>query len=235
MAHHTPPSVNWLLHGFIFISLGVHVLVFLHMAGIYENRAVSYLELSLHQVSKPAGRDIPRPRIRNKPVQTAEVTPVQPKQLHIPKINLDPVVSRTPGLLNEVISLPQMPDTVSASQVAAAAVDARPAAVVDTADVQPEFTTAKEYFDMLNMRIHSAKQYPESARSRHIQGQVRVKFVLMADGTLGDVKIVKTSRHKNLDDAAVAAIKKAAPFPKPPSFLFETPVTMQINILFELT
>jgi len=234
MAHHTPPSVNWLLHGFIFISLGVHVLVFLHMAGIYENRAVSYLELSLHQFSKPAARDIPRPRIRNKPLKTAEVTPVQPKQLHIPKINLDPLVSRPPSLLKDVISLPEMPDTVSAAQVPASAVDSLPAPV-DTADVQEEFTTAKEYFDMLNMRIHSAKQYPESARSRHIQGQVRVKFVLMADGTLGDVKIVKTSRHKNLDDAAVAAIKKAAPFPKPPSFLFETPVTMQINILFELT
>jgi periplasmic protein TonB len=84
------------------------------------------------------------------------------------------------------------------------------------------------------MRIHSVKKYPESARSRHIQGRVKVKFVLLADGSLGDVQIVKSSRHKNLDEAAVNAVKKAAPFPKPPSFLFKTPVTLQVNILFEL-
>lgn len=61
MAQHSHMSVNWLLHGFILVSLGIHVLLFLHMAGIYENRAMSYIELSLQQVSKPSTRDIPSP------------------------------------------------------------------------------------------------------------------------------------------------------------------------------
>jgi periplasmic protein TonB len=233
MAQNTTSSINWLLHGFIFISFGVHVMVFLHMAGIYENRAVSYLELTLQQVSKPAARDIPMPRIRQKQVPATEVTPVQPKQLSVPKINLDPMVTRTPDLRHDAVTPPQIPDTVSAARVPAAAVDSRPASV-DTADVQVEFTTAREYFEMLNMRIHSVKEYPESARSRHIQGRVMIKFVLLADGSLRDVQIVKSSRHKYLDDAAVNAVTKAAPFPKPPSFLFKTPITLQINILFEL-
>jgi len=233
MAQSSPSSVNWLLHGFILVSLCIHVVIFLHMAGIYENRAVSYIELTLQQVSKPSAREIPRPRIRRKPVQKTEVTPIQAKQLHVPKIKMDPIVTRVPAHTREQIHLPRMPDTVSAAAVPAAEFDTRPDPV-ETTDIQVEYTTAREYFEMLNMRIHSVKEYPESARSRHIQGRVKIKFVLLADGSLEDVQVVKSSRHKNLDDAAVNAVKKAAPFPKPPSFLFKTPVTLQINILFEL-
>jgi protein TonB len=234
MAHHSQISVNWLLHGFILVSLGIHVLIFLHMAGIYENRAMSYIELTLQQVSKPSTRDIPSPRIRRKHVQKTEVTPIYPKPFQVPKMKLDPVVTRTPTVTNDQIPLPQMPDTVSAASVPVTGIHSQPESVVDTTDVQTQFSSARDYFEMLNLRIHSVKEYPESARSRHIQGRVKVKFVLLADGSLKDVQVVKTSRHRNLDEAAVNAVKKAAPFPKPPASLFKTPVTFQVHILFEL-
>ncbi len=227
-------SVNWLLHGFILVSFGIHVLIFLHMAGIYENRAMSYIELTLQQVSKPSTRDIPSPRIRRKQVQKTKVTPIDPKPFQVPKMKLDPVVTRTPTVTNDQIPLPQIPDTVSAASVPVTGIRPQPESVVDTTDVQTQFTTARDYFEMLNLRIHSVKKYPESARSRHIQGRVKVKFVLLADGSLKEVQVVKSSRHKNLDDAAVTAVKKAAPFPRPPASLFKTPVTFQIHILFEL-
>jgi protein TonB len=234
MAHHSQISVNWLLHGFILVSLGIHVLIFLHMAGIYENRAMSYIELTLQQVSKPSTRDIPSPRIRRKHVQKTEVTPIDPKPFQVPKMKLDPVVTRTPTVTNDQIPLPQMPDTVSAASVPVTGIHPQPESVVDTTDVQTQFSSARDYFEMLNLRIHSVKEYPESARSRHIQGRVKVKFVLLADGSLKDVQVVKTSRHRNLDEAAVNAVKKAAPFPKPPASLFKTPGTLQVHILFEL-
>ena len=234
MAQHPHMSVNWLLHGFILVSLGIHVLLFLHMAGIYENRAMSYIELTLQQVSKPSTRDIPSPRIRRQPVQKTTVTPIDPKPFQVPKMKLDPVVTRTPTVTNDQIPLPQMPDTVSAAPVPVTGFSAQPESVVDTTDVQTEFTTARDYFEMLNLRIHSVKEYPESARSRHIQGRVKVKFVLLADGSLKEIQVLKSSRHKNLDEAAVTAVKKAAPFPRPPASLFKTPVTFQIHILFEL-
>jgi len=227
-------SVNWLLHGFILVSLGIHVLIFLHMAGIYENRAMSYIELTLQQVSKPSTRDIPSPRIRRQPVRKTTVTPIDPKPFQVPKMKLDPVVTRTPAVTNDQIPLPQMPDTVSAAAVPVTGFSPQPESMVDTTDVQTQFTTARDYFEMLNLRIHSVKEYPESARSRHIQGRVKVKFVLLADGSLKDVQVVKSSRHKNLDDAAVTAVKKAAPFPKPPVSLFKTPVMFHVHILFEL-
>jgi protein TonB len=227
-------SVNWLLHGFILVSFGIHVLIFLHMAGIYENRAMSYIELTLQQVAKPSTRDIPSPRIRRQQVQKTEVTPIDPKPFQVPKMKLDPIVTRTPAVTTDQIPLPQMPDTVSAASVPVSGFSTQPEAAVDTTDVQTEFATARDYFEMLNLRIHRVKEYPESARSRHIQGHVMVKFVLLADGSLREVQVVKSSRHKNLDDAAVNAVKKAAPFPKPPASLFKTPVTFQVHILFEL-
>jgi len=235
MALHSHRPVNWLLHGFILVSFGIHVLIFLHMAGIYENRAMSYIELTLQQVSKPSTRDIPSPRLRRQQVQKTTVTPIDPKPFQVPKMKLDPVVTRTPTVTNDQIPIPQMPDTVSAASVPVTGFSAQPESVADTTDVQTQFTTARDYFEMLNLRIHSVKKYPESARSRHIQGRVKVKFVLLADGSLKDVQVVKTSRHKNLDEAAVNAVKKAAPFPRPPASLFKTPVTFQIHILFELT
>jgi protein TonB len=234
MAQHSHRPVNWLLHGFILVSFGIHVLIFLHMAGIYENRAMSYIELTLQQVSKPSTRDIPSPRIRRQQLQKTEVTPIEPKPFQVPKMKLDPVVTRTPTVTNDQIPLPQMPDTVSAAAVPVTGFSAQPESVADTTDVQTQFTTARDYFEMLNLRIHSVKKYPESARSRHIQGRVKVKFVLLGDGSLKDVQVVKSSRHRNLDEAAVNAVKKAAPFPKPPASLFKTPVTFQVHILFEL-
>jgi protein TonB len=234
MALHSHRPVNWLLHGFILVSFGIHVLIFLHMAGIYENRAMSYIELTLQQVSKPSTRDIPSPRLRRQQVQKTTVTPIDPKPFQVPKMKLDPVVTRTPTVTNDQIPIPQMPDTVSAASVPVTGFSAQPESVADTTDVQTQFTTARDYFEMLNLRIHSVKKYPESARSRHIQGRVKVKFVLLADGSLKDVQVVKSSRHRNLDEAAVNAVKKAAPFPKPPASLFKTPVTFQVHILFEL-
>lgn len=204
------------------------------MAGIYENRAMSYIELTLQQVSKPSVRDIPSPRFRKQQVQQTDVTPIEAKPFHVPKMKLDPVVTQTSTMTHDQIPLPQMPDSVAAASVPVGGFNTQPEAVVDTMNVQTEFATARDYFEMLNLRIHSVKEYPESARSRHIQGRVKVKFVLLADGSLKDVQVLKSSRHPNLDEAAVDAVKKAAPFPRPPASLFKTPITFQVHILFEL-
>ncbi len=40
--------------------------------------------------------------------------------------------------------------------------------------------------------------------------------------------------ENDLDGAAINAIKNTAPFPQPPEFIFKTPATFQIAILFEL-
>lgn len=230
---------NYLLWGFILVSLAVHVLVFLHVAGIYESSTISYIELSMLPLDKPDVRKIPRPRRRERAPKTAAIKTVQVKKVHIPNFQVtameDPRIHKN----LERIDLPQLPGAMDVSGFSVPGLNLANGAADGVAKVQVheapvEFMNARDYFEMLHLRIYSFKRYPESARSNHIEGRVKVQFVLSADGTLTDVKILKSSRHKRLDDAAIEAIQKSAPFPRPPSFIFKTPVTLRIDILFEL-
>ena len=222
-------SSNRLLQGFILVSLAAHILIILHATGIYQSKALSYIELSLDQTSKPDIRVIPTPRIRRTDLKVAEVKTAQVKDFQVPKIIMD----ETPKPdSQDVLNLPQLPDKMDVSGLSGSGL--RMGLNTGNAEGQVQFTNAKEYFEMLNLRVQRFKEYPESAKSAHIEGRVHIEFVLLNDGTLSDIKILKSSRHKNLDEAALEAIKKAAPFPRPPAFLFKTPVTMRISILFEL-
>lgn len=221
-------SPNRLLQGFILVSLAAHILILLHASGLYQSKALSYLELSLDQTSKPEIRVIPKPRVRQTDLRVAEVRTEPVKDFQAPRIQVDEV--QKPDA-HDVLHLPQLPDKMDVSGLAGS----RPAGLnTGNAEGRIQFTNAKEYFEMLNLRVQRFKEYPESAKSAHIEGRVQIEFVLLNDGTLSDIKVLKSSRHKNLDDAAVAAVKKASPFPRPPEFLFKTPLTMRISILFEL-
>jgi periplasmic protein TonB len=226
---------NRLLHGFILISLGIHVLIFFHVAGIYENKAISYIELSMQEISNPNVRVIPKPRIRETAPKISKIKTIQVKSFHVPRIKIEPVFDHKTDHAYERIKFPQLPEDMNVSNFFVPDLNIQgQAAIVEAHEEQIEFTTAKEYFEMLNLRIHSVKEYPESAKSRHLEGRVKVQFVVSRNGILSDIKIIKSSHHKNLDNAAIRAIKKASPFPRPPAFIFKPPITMQISILFEL-
>lgn len=231
-------KANWLLRGFILVSCVIHFFVFLHITGLYRNSAMSYIELSMHEISKPDVRNIPRPRIRQKRPDVTKVNTITARKFSVPKIRIDRIQTDKMDNSYERISMPKLPDHMDTAGFSVPKLTIeKPAPPVP--DIEPpeetiEFTSAKEYFDMLNLRIHSAKKYPESARSRHIEGRVKVGFVLHMDGSLSDVRVIKSSRHRNLDNAALEAVKNAAPLPRPPSFIFKEPVNLVVNILFEL-
>lgn len=54
--------------------------------------------------------------------------------------------------------------------------------------------------------------YPEEARRRQLQGRVRVLVSLSPDGSVTDIEILESSRHKILDDAVIRIIRLAEPF-----------------------
>lgn len=222
---------NFLLWGFILISLVLHVFVFLHVAGIYESRAIAYIELSMLQLDKPDVRKLPRPRLR----EQAPKKPLQVSPIHIPNTQAASMEEPKMEKYLERIDLPQLPAPLDVAGFSLPGpIRLSGAADGSVHDASAEFINAKDYFEMLHLRIHSFKRYPEAARSNHIEGRVNVQFVLSSDGTLKDIKIMKSSRHKKLDEAAIDAIKNASPFPRPPRSIFKTPVTLRIDILFEL-
>ena len=218
---------NWLMRGMIGISLVIHLLIFMHISGIYRSKALSYIELTMQDISKPFRRSIPRPRMRPKTPKIHNVKTLNipkqgiPKQ-SIPRIKIDPINNNLPDTIMQDISMSDIPDN-SNHNIS----DWNP-------DVNYEFTTTNDYFDMLRLKIESCKKYPDIAKSRYIEGRVEIRFVITPDGQVSSLKIVKHARHSSLDRAALNAVKDAAPFPRPPGGMSKEPLHIEIIIVFEL-
>lgn len=61
-------------------------------------------------------------------------------------------------------------------------------------------------------RIRAQRRYPELARRREIEGRVRVAFHVGGDGRV-DRAVVRAGADPLLDDAALDAVRRAAPLP----------------------
>lgn len=226
---------NGLFHGFLLISIGLHVFLILNMSSVYQKESMSYIELSIRQLPSPPSRLIPTPRRFKTVPKKVKVSSIQVKNFKIPKMMIDNTAHQTSHLPYQNISLPEFPENIGVLKLSDANLKMKPQMPEVEATVKySEFSDIKAYFEMLNQRIDSKKKYPESARSNYIEGRVHIEFFLLKDGTLSDIKILKSSYHRNLDDAAVDAVKKASPFPRPSPDILKLPVILQVSILFEL-
>ncbi|MBU4344860.1 MAG: energy transducer TonB [Desulfobacteraceae bacterium] len=215
---------NRLFYGLVVVSLGIHLVIFMHISGIYKSNTLSYIELTIQDLSKPAVRNIPRPRHRPMALQPREIKErmkvIQRQMPCFKPITIEPVQKEFPHSLVEDISVLDIP--------AAAGLDN-----IDWNSEQAE--TSGSYLEMVRLRIEKYKKYPDRARSRNAEGSVTVRFVITPEGDIRAVEVVKASRHKILDTAALRAIRDAAPFPRPPRRFFKGEIPLEITILFELT
>ena len=209
---------NWLLRCLVGISLGIHLMIFMHISGVYHSEALTYIELTLKDFSKPPSRNIPRPRLLPKtPRRPKDIKRLTVRESVIPSLKdmkMDPLEKNLPDSLVESISTPDIPDNL-----------------IDTSDQ----VTSNDYFEMVRLRIESHKRYPAAAKTRQIEGRVTIRFVIESDGSISSSKIVESARHRALDQAALSAVKDASPFPRPPRNLFNGPIPLEITIMFELT
>jgi len=223
----TKRGPNRLLHGLLGVSLLIHLVLFLHISELYSSNAITYIELTLQDISKPITRSIPRPPHRPRPPdQPQEIKKLRVTKL-IPRlkpIELEPVEKDLPDSLVEGISMPDIPDVPSP----------------DISDWSPDqsaydYTTTDSYLEMVRLRIERHKKYPDSARIRQIEGSVTVRFIIRPEGDIRSAEVVKTSGNRALDGAALMAVKDAAPFPKAPAHLFKGEIPLELTIVFELT
>lgn len=68
----------------------------------------------------------------------------------------------------------------------------------------------------IRARIERAKRYPPLAKARQLEGVVQVRFSIGEDGQVQNLKIVSSSGFSILDEEALAAVKRGAPFPSYP-------------------
>jgi len=68
------------------------------------------------------------------------------------------------------------------------------------------------YLGTLQRLIASAKQYPESARKLGREGKVTVQFTVLKNGAVKNIQLVSKTNYSELNEEAIEAVKRAAPF-----------------------
>lgn len=62
------------------------------------------------------------------------------------------------------------------------------------------------------IELNGNRDYPEQARLQNLAGEVRLMVILNQKGGIREIKLLKSSGHDVLDKAAIASVKKSAPF-----------------------
>jgi periplasmic protein TonB len=229
---------NWLLGGLVIISLLAHALALGHMTGLYKPKTADYIELEMRTEEKQFKRTIPMPPQRKKSTMHSNREPIKPiLSMPVEKPNAPPKAPRTstprPSVV-EPIPMPQRPNMSKPKPLAWKPAFNKPDAVITSETTSSGYGSLEDYFSMVRMMIENHKQYPHGALMRRAEGRVVVRFVLLADGNVRDISVVKSSRNKLLDEAALAAVRESLPFPRPPKKLFVVPISLEVSVVFEL-
>lgn len=201
---------------FIAISAGVHLAVILsniHYA--IPHIPAQLLEVNLIEIGKP-----------NKPPGRVDTLPEeQPTPLTPPIFEKKEIIQPTYRQ-----SLPQYQISQAVSYA-----DYDGTAQKDESSVRGGGGTDEAilvYFMMIKQRIEVFKKYPQDALKRGEEGEVQLKFIVLSDGNVKDIAIIKSSGFSVLDEASMHLVKKTAPFLPPPgnrSFAVRVPINYEIS------
>jgi protein TonB len=97
-------------------------------------------------------------------------------------------------------------------------------------------TILRGFLRTVSRRIEESKRYPGWAMDAGLEGKVVVRFTILQDGTLSEeIRLVESSGAEILDNAAIAAIRHAAPFPSLPQALNQERLQIELPMDFRLT
>lgn len=86
----------------------------------------------------------------------------------------------------------------------------------------------------VRQRIANAKYYPRTARRRGMEGRPVIAFTLDKGGQLTKITLAQTSGYRLLDQAALEAVQRAAPYPEIPAELKTDILKFKLPISFAL-
>lgn len=120
--------------------------------------------------------------------------------------------------------------SLSKSDNAAGTIAASPQAITD----EDGEKTMLRYTDMIRQRIQEAIIYPHQARKDGIEGRPYIRFSINPYGEVTSLELVRSSGFAILDEEALAAIRRASPFPKIPQSLGKQSLTYVQGLTFML-
>ena len=75
------------------------------------------------------------------------------------------------------------------------------------------------YYKIIKDKIIKKIVYPEIAKRRSIEGNVKIGFIVLRNGEVEEIKVIESSKCEVLDKNSIKIIKSASPFPKFPETL----------------
>ena len=90
------------------------------------------------------------------------------------------------------------------------------------------------YLGQIQRIIEGAKEYPEASRRAGRQGKVKVQFTIFRNGDVRNIKLLTRTPYPNLNQEAIDAVERSAPFSSFPDSLTQKSVKVILPFRFEL-
>jgi len=112
-------------------------------------------------------------------------------------------------------------------------------AQVERPQVKRELPTAKKeeskdqmiaYYSQVKAIIERNKRYPEEAKRRGEEGTLVVRLRINSEGRIEDIRIIKSSQSRYLDEETIRMLRSLAKLPPPP----KAPLELEIEIDYRL-
>ncbi|UFS62588.1 energy transducer TonB [Sulfurimonas sp. HSL-3221] len=146
---------------------------------------------------------VPKPKPVAKPVV---------KPLPKPKPTPAPVTPSKSALT--AVPLPKPPET---PQAAPAETSEAPVSEPAPPSASAQRRQAAEsYLGRVRQKVQACLCYPMTARRLRLEGESRLRFIILSDGSINALALQRSSGHRTLDEQALATIRNAAPFEAPP-------------------
>ena len=149
-------------------------------------------------IEKPVEKPKPKPKPTPKPVKTPEPEPEQQVAQATPPAQPSPPTPTPPA--------PQPSPAPSKTSS-----NLPPSGAETVGEFNFATSAGDERFSKIQKAIQKHHKYPKRAQKMRHQGIVEVSFLYKKDGTVRDVKVIKSSGFDTLDEAAVELINRAAP------------------------
>ncbi len=102
------------------------------------------------------------------------------------------------------------------------------------ADPALELKSIDIFKAIVGEKIRSNIKYPYNCRRFGIEGTVRVKFEIVSSGKLVSLKVAHSSNNADIDESALAAVKKSEPFLPYPDSISKNSITFVLPLNYKL-
>lgn len=166
----------------------------------------------------PARRSVPAPLPAQKTIATTPVTKVRPR----------PVQKSVEAVATPAAATSERADAVPSATTMAEVASPSASNGAKEADTVEAYRHAN--FSTIRSTILANLRYPMIARRHGWSGKVEIAFLVTPEGRVGQLRVQRSSGHEVLDEEAMAAIRRSAPFVPPRiAALLVMPVTFELN------